>query len=187
MKSSHWITALALLVLTGCGISGNRYHDPGYADYQLSGWSESDRVVSISLGPAILRFASWGMDESEEGDFQELFKDLRAVRIAVYEMQSDTNRLKKRHKETTSKLVADGWEVLVKTHNEDEDLLVMTRHKGHNITGLVVLVLESEELVFINLMGNIDPQHLGGLLRGIDDSVDVDIEVSLPEDLSDSV
>ncbi len=185
MKSSHWIIVLALLLLTGCGISGNRANDPGYADYQLPGWSESDRVVSISLGPSILRLANWGMNNSEE-DLPELFKQLRAVRIAVYEMQSDSDRLKKRHLETTSQLVADGWEVLVKTHGEGEDLLVMTRHKGRNITGLVVLALESKELVFINLMGNIDPRHLGGLLRSIDDSVDVDIEVNLPQTLSDS-
>ena len=83
MKNSFWLILPALLLLSACGLSGNRTSDPGYADHHLPDWNESVRVASISLDPAILGLVKWSVENPEEEFLLDLFVDLRAIRIAV--------------------------------------------------------------------------------------------------------
>jgi len=189
---SKLIISLSLiLLLSACGITGHRPNDPGYADYTLPGWSEADRVMTISFGPAILGIAKWAVDKGEEPELKALLEEIRAIRVAIYEVEGDTSRLQNRVDDTTQHLLGEGWEVLVKVHDggddggEADDVLVMSRIIDETMTGFVVLVLDDEEMVFVNLMGNIDPARLGDILHALDDDTDADLDIDLPEDLGE--
>ena len=177
------IACSLLVLLSACGITGHRPSDPGYANYELPGWTEADRVMTISLGPAILRMARWAVDDEDEEKLQGLLEEVRAVRVAIYEMEGDNKRLRSRLKDTSQELQKKGWEVLVKVHEENEQTLVMSRMKNEVMTGIVVLVVDEEEMVFVNLMGNIDPARLGAILQELDDDTEADLDIDIPEDL----
>ena len=59
------ILAVALsLSLTACGITAPRSSD-GYADLDSLGLRDTDRVISLSIGPALLGFAARHIDDDE--------------------------------------------------------------------------------------------------------------------------
>ncbi len=183
-RFKQFLIACSLLVLlSACGITGHRPSDPGYANYELPGWSEADRVMTISLGPAIMRMARWAVDDEDEEELQGLLDEVRAVRVAIYEIEGDSTRLQSRLKDTSQELQNKGWEVLVKVQEENEQTLVMSRIKNEVMTGIVILVLDEQEMVFVNLMGNINPAHLGDILRELDDDTEADLDIDIPEDL----
>ncbi|MBE9548882.1 MAG: DUF4252 domain-containing protein [Proteobacteria bacterium] len=173
-----------VLILTACGISGHRPNDPGYANYDLPGWTEADRVMTISFGPAFMRMARWVNDADEDPEVEALLKQVRAVRIAIYELEDDSSKLQKRLTESTEHLQKQGWDVLVKIHEEHEQTLVMSKIVDQVMTGMVVLVLDDEEMVFVNLMGNIDPAQLGNILHSLDGETEADLDIEIPEDLA---
>lgn len=173
-----------VLILTACGISGHRPNDPGYANYDLPGWTEADRVMTISFGPAVMRMARWVNDADEDPEVEALLKQVRAVRIAIYELEDDSSKLQKRLTESTEHLQKQGWDVLVKIHEEHEQTLVMSKIVDQVMTGMVVLVLDDEEMVFVNLMGNIDPAQLGNILHSLDGETEADLDIEIPEDLA---
>jgi len=180
------LSATLLLLLTACGISGNRPSDPGYANLELPGWTEADRVLSVSLGPSILRMARWVTDADEDPEAEAILKNVRAIRVSVYELEGDSTRLLKHAADTSSQLQKQGWEILVKVNEGTEQTLVMSKIIDQLMTGIVVLSIDEEEMVFVNLMGSIDPAQLGEILRGLDSETDADLDIQLPENYADS-
>lgn len=180
------LSATLLLLLTACGISGNRPNDPGYADLDLPGWTEADRVLSVSIGPSILRMARWVTDADEDLEAEAVLKNVRAIRVSVYELQGNSTRLLKRAADTSSQLQKQGWEILVKINEGSEQTLVMSKIIDQLMTGIVVLSIDEEDMVFVNLMGSIDPAQLGEILRGLDSKTDVDLDFQLPENYADA-
>ncbi|MCF6226068.1 MAG: DUF4252 domain-containing protein [Xanthomonadales bacterium] len=177
------LSIVLLLLLTACGFSGNRPNDPGYADLSLPGWTEADRVLSISFGPAILRMARWATDADEDPEVGALLKNVRAVRVAIYEVEGDNPRLRKRAADTSQHLKKQGWEVLVRVNEDTEQTLVMSKIVDQRMTGIVVLSIDEQDLVFVNLMGSIDPAQLGDILRGLDNETEDDLDIQLPDTL----
>ncbi|MCF6264439.1 MAG: DUF4252 domain-containing protein [Xanthomonadales bacterium] len=180
MKNIALLIVLALL-LTACGFSGNRPNDPGYADLNLPGWSEADRVLYISFGPAIFRMVRWITDEDQDPEAEALLKNVRAVRIAIYELEGDNPRLRKHAADSSQYLQKQGWEVLVKVNEGTEQTLVMSKIVGQRMTGIMVLSVDEEEMVFVNLMGSIDPAQLSDILRGLDSEIEADLDIQLPD------
>lgn len=175
------LSATLLLLLTACGISGNRPNDPGYANLDLPGWTEADRVLSISIGPSILRMARWAVDEGEDPEAEAILKNVRAIRVAIYELEGNNTRLLKRAAATSKNLKEQGWEVLVKVNEDTEQTLVLSKIVDQRMTGIVVLSIDEGGMVFVNLMGSIDPAQLGNILRGIDTETDADLDIQLSD------
>ena len=48
---------LLALALGGCGLTAPR-SNPGFADLDSLGLADTDRVLTLSIGPALLRFAA---------------------------------------------------------------------------------------------------------------------------------
>lgn len=175
------LSATLLLLLSACGISGNRPNDPGYADLDLPGWTEADRVLSVSIGPSILRMARWAIDEGEDPEAEAILKNVRAIRVAIYELEGDNTRLMKRATATSAHLQKQGWDVLVRANEDAEQTLVLSKIVDQRMTGIVVLSIDAGDMVFVNLMGSIDPAQLGNILRGIDTETDADLDIQLPD------
>ena len=165
------ILGASALVLGGCGITGNFRNDPGYADFGSLTRLEADSDFGLSLGPLPLKIAKWVSKDDE--DLDPLLRDLRAVRIYTLEGLADAEDVAAGVDKLTAELARDGWLNVIAVREEGELTSVYLRPSG-NFThrGLTVIVQEPEEVVLVNLIGNINLDFINGYMA--------EVEVDLP-------
>ncbi len=144
------------LLLTGCGLTGNFRHDPGYARFGSPGPLDTHREFGISLGPLPLGLARFILDDDPE--IGPMLKDLRAVRVYTYEVAHDAEDVARRIRDMQSALVEDGWQTIVTVREKDElvSVLLQPPKSGRSGNrGLAVIVQDPSEVVLVNLIGNV--------------------------------
>lgn len=146
--------ALAALLIAGCGITGNFRHDPGYAAFGEPGSLAEDREFGLSLGPLPLAFARLVIDDDPE--IEPFLKDLRAVRVYSYDVTGNAESTARQVRAIQSRLVDDGWIALITVREHAEQTAVLLRpDSGGRNRGLAVIVQDPQEVVLVNLIGNV--------------------------------
>lgn len=154
------------LFISACGITAPR-HDDGYADLESLGMRDTDRVMSLSIGPTLLHFAARYMDDDPET--RDLLRSLNGVRIRIYEIDGDTSRVAQRIFHMSEHLQADGWEPVLLVRELDEETHMLLRMDNDHISGMIVLVSDGEsEAVIVNLMGKIRPEQFGDVMVALE-------------------
>lgn len=155
----------ALLPLGACGITGNFRNDPGYADFGAQGRG-TQRDIGLSLGPLPLGVARMFMDD--DPDIGPLLKDLRAARVYVYTVD-DPERVAQRIETTQRDLIAGGWFPIVIIRDDGEHVAVLTHaDRRGDLRGMAVIVQDEEDLVLVNLIGEIHPELFDSYMAGLD-------------------
>ena len=169
MKSwGFFVPVLLALTLStaGCGITAPR-GNAGYADLDSLGMADTDRVLSLSIGPALLRFAAMHVDDDPET--RDLLRGLDGVRIRIYEIDGQAARVASRMDRMSQKLQAKGWQQVMLVHSEDEQAHMLMRVVDQRICGMTVLVSDGQsEAVVINLMGELEPQQFAEAMTALD-------------------
>ncbi|MEE4216098.1 MAG: DUF4252 domain-containing protein [Xanthomonadales bacterium] len=178
--ASLLLSAVLVVALGGCGITAPR-GNAGYADLDSLGMMDTDRVISLSLGPTVLHFAARYIDDDPE--VRDLLRSLDGVRVRIYEVNGDASRVAGRMQHMSSKMQEDGWQPVMLVRQEDEQVHMLMRMVDGEIRGMTVLVLDADsEAVVVNLMGEIRPEQFGDVMVALDvDAGGVD-EVELAED-----
>ena len=158
---------MALLVLlTGCGITAPRSNE-GYADLDSLGVMDTDRVINISLGPTVLHFAARYIDDDPE--VRDLLRSLDGVRVRIYEVDGDVQKVAVRMEDMSTNLQQDGWEPVMLVREQDEQVHMLMRTVDGQICGMTVLVLDGDsEAVIVNLMGEIRPEQFSDVMVALD-------------------
>jgi hypothetical protein len=165
------ILAAVALPLAACGVTGNFRNDPGYADFGALQQLHTDSDFGISLGPLPLRVAGWFIDEDDAEELGPLLRELRAVRVYTFEGIHDTEDLASGVKELAAELTGDGWLNVIAVREDDELMSVFLRPgKDFAHRGLAVIVQEPDEVVLVNLIGNIRLDFFNGYMAeaGVD-------------------
>ena len=165
------------LFTSACGITAPRSNE-GYADMESLGMHDTDRVMSLSLGPTLLHFAARYIDD--EPEIRDLLRSLDGVRIRIYEIDGDTSRVAQRIFSMSEHLQQDGWAPVMLVREQDEETHMLLRMYNDHISGMVVLVSDGEsEAVIVNLMGEIRPEQFSDVMVALEvdapgvDSVEV--------------
>ena len=162
------ILGVSSLLLVGCGITGNFRNDPGYADFGALQRLPADSHIGLSLGPLPLKIANWALKDDEEvGPF---LRELRAVRVYTFEgVEEDPANVASGVAELTAELARDGWLNIAAVREESELTSVFLRpDKNFTHHGLVVVVQEPDEVVLVNLIGNIRLDFIDGYMADLD-------------------
>ncbi len=159
------IASLAI-ALSACGLTAPRSSD-GYADLESLGMRDTDKVMTLSIGPTLLHFVASHIDDDPE--IRELLNGLDGVRIRIYEINGDAGRVAARIDNMSRHLQDDGWEPVLLIREEDEATHMLLRTVDGQICGMTVLVSDGDsEAVVINLMGEIKPQQFGEVMLALD-------------------
>lgn len=188
MKSDLRSFVLATVCAAGLALSATfaTAAEPGYIDFgpALSGAS-STRNIEINLPEPLLAFAAT-LAKGHEPDAAALIKDLKQVRVNVLGLD-DKNRadLTARVQKIRTDLTAQGWLRAVNVQDNGDDVAVLVK-MGRNsaIEGLAVTVLsKSNDAVFVNIVGNIDPARIAALGEkyGIDHLKAIHCQPAAPE------
>ena len=157
---------LILFLCAGCGLTaGGLKRDPGYATFIYPTFWEADKEVSISLGPTIMGFARTFMQEDEE--FAHLIKDVKGLHLRVYNVEDNLDLVANYVDDSAEQLNQQGWEPLVTVHDDTQHVAVLVKMDAEEIQGMVVLVAEPTEAVFINVIGNIKPEALQPIIAEV--------------------
>jgi hypothetical protein len=157
------------LVLGSCGITGNFRHDPGYADFASLRRLDAESDFGLSLGPVPLKIAGWIVDDEGDAELGPLLRELRAVRIYTIEGIADVREAAAGVEKLTAKLADDGWLNVIAVREADEATQVFLR-PGKNFAhrGLAVIVQEPDEVVLVNLIGNVRLDFFSGYMAEAD-------------------
>ncbi len=155
------LLVLTALMLSACGITAPRSNE-GYANLDSPGITDTDRTISISLGKTTLRFAARFLDD--EPETQALLRSLDGVRIRIYEVNGDTDRIAHNFDRMGKKLSNDGWEPVMLVHEDDELVQMYAKQSNRSMHGLTIVSADDDEVVVVNIMGDIEPENFGDVM-----------------------
>ena len=170
MRSQPGRMVLASLAVAGlacgCGLTAPSRAD-GYADLESLGMFDVDNKLTISIGPALLRFAA--MEVEDDPETRALLQGLKGVRVRIYEIDGNPRRVAARLARMSSHLQEDGWMPLMLVRERNEAVHLLVKSRGDAIQGLTLLVSDGEsEAVVVNLIGDIRPERFSDAMIALD-------------------
>lgn len=146
---------------------------PGYVDFgNLSAMYGEPKIV-INLGGTMIDFVG-RMTSQGSPETSALISKLKGIRVQIYTLDENTDAAKAQFSKTKSNLKSSGWEPIVQVNEDDEQVLIFMKMDDGNMQGMTVMVVDDEEAVFINIIGQLDPAELGSLMETFDVDVNLD-------------
>ena len=148
----------------------------GFADLDSLGVFDTDRTMALSIGPTLIKIAALAVDD-DEPEIAALLRDLHGVRIRIYEIDGNPQRVADRIMNMSKRLREDGWQPVILVQEDDEQTHMLMRTGGERIYGLTLISSDgAEEAVVINLMGHLDPHNFSDVMDALDvDTPDVKV------------
>ncbi|MEE4175391.1 MAG: DUF4252 domain-containing protein [Xanthomonadales bacterium] len=173
------VTGLAVVLLSGCGLTAPRSND-GYADLDSLGLFDVDNTLTLSIGPSLLRFAAKHSEDDPET--RALLSNLEGVRVRIYEIDGNAERVAGRVDDMGARLQRQGWEPVAVLREAGETVHMLLKpvveDDGQRIAGLTVLVADQHEAVVVNVMGDLKPEFFSDTLVALDVDVATDVQVA---------
>jgi hypothetical protein len=148
---------------------------PGYVDFEpIVGGLESK--IEVFLKGSLLVMAREAVRE-DDPELSELLSKISYVHVQVFPADETTSSaLKEKTRGVEKHLEKNGWEMVVRVREDNEQVLVyLLPGKTDQIHGVVVMAVEDgEDAAFVNIVGDINPAEIGKLGRALHiDSMEV--------------
>ena len=150
---------------------------PGYIDFGELTSVYGEPKVNITIGGTLLNFVG-AMASKEDPEAAQVFSQLKGVRVSTYATNGDTNAALDELNSVKSDLQAADWEPVVQVNDEGEHVQIFLKINGDVIDGLVLMAVDSEEAVFINVLGSLDPMQLSQVMENFDVDIDPQIDIN---------
>lgn len=165
----------ALLALPALAQEDSLKDLPGYVDFGELSSVYGEPKVMINIGGTILKFVSAATRDDPETS--ELMNNLKGVRINVYSTEGQPDAALTQVNTVKGLLQAESWEPIVQVNDEGEQAQIFIKVKGDKMEGLTVMAVDDEEAVFVNIIGQLNPEQLGGVMDNFDIDIDEHLEV----------
>ena len=145
--------------------------EPGYVDFGALNSAYGEPKVEINIGAALLGFVG-ALADDDDPEAAAIFDKLKAVRVNVYTVDGDASAAIDHINEVSSTLQSRDWTPIVTVRDEGEHVRIFVKMSGEKIDGLTIMAAEDDdEAVFINVIGEIDPEDLSK----VTDTLDIDL------------
>lgn len=161
----HHSLALAILV-SGISFNALAGSSPGEVDFgKLAAPGKGGEFVEVQVSSNLLSLAAQFLDK-QQPDIARLIRSVQLIHVNVVGI-SDENRdeLNKRVGQIRTELAAKGWERNVNVKQQSgEDVGVYTKTRGGQaLAGLAIIVVEPQQVVLVNIVGDIHPDQVAAL------------------------
>lgn len=166
-------TLAAATVVPSVGAAATVDSHPGVVVIDWGTYVEGrEPTVTVRISPTLLRFVTSMVSEAageleEVQGIQEIIGQVRQVHVEVYEGADGDADLAAAAATETTKLTSAGWESVVRAREDDERVDVLILPRGEEIVGIVIVAAEEDELAFVNVAGDFNPETLGKHLGAI--------------------
>jgi hypothetical protein len=147
----------------------------GYVDFGDLSATYGEPKITINLGGTMLNFVSM-MSSSENPETSELISKLKGIRVQIYSMDQNTDAAKSQFGKTKSSLKSSGWEPIVQVNEDNEQVLVYMKAIDGHMEGMTVMIVDDEEAVFVNVIGQLNPTELARVMERFDVNVDLGMD-----------
>jgi hypothetical protein len=138
--------------------------EPGYVDFKgIEEWFQTEPKLEVNIRGALLKLVSEA-SRHEDPELTSLLGKLKAIHVRGYTIdRSDFPTVERRAAELSRRLENQGWDTVVRVRDESERVDMFVRVVNDAIAGLVVMVVSpyDRETVFVNIVGEIDPEQIG--------------------------
>jgi HSP20 family molecular chaperone IbpA len=148
---------------------------PGYVNFADLSATYGEPKITINLGGTMLNFVSM-MSKSDSPETSEMISKLKGIRVQIYSTEENVDVARNQFSQVKGDLKSSGWEPIVQVNEEDEQVLVYMKMDGGNMEGMTVMVVDDEEAVFVNVIGQLNPEELGRVMDSFDVDVDLDLD-----------
>ncbi len=166
------IGACSLLIiapLAGISWAEEELEDhPGYVGLQARDifGDEVEPTVEVLLDAPLLKLMATAAGEADSEE-AGMLASLRLIRVNAFPIAEGAEDVAAKFEALSKQLVDDGWSRIVHVKEDDETVNVFIRADEDVFQGLVVLAAESDEAVFVNIVGDVNPLLLGKLGGGL--------------------
>ena len=180
MRKTIFSTLCALFLFIVNGAAAQESEDytkmPGYFDLEVfsSMFSEEEPLLEISLRGALLRMAA-GLAANEDQDAADALMGIKLIRVEKYALKKDEfATVKAKSRKIAKRLEKKGWEQVAHVREPDKQVFIHVKSTKSKIVGLVVASIDADnEAVFVNIVGDIDPDQMARLgkkwdIKGLD-------------------
>jgi len=170
MKKILVLVGVMLVAFVGLG-AAQASAQPGYYPIEKMGiFAQGDLEVDVDLSGAMLRVAAGAMENQDES-LAALVATLERVRVQVGNPSGvDAATVARKMADAQATLGAAGWQKILSVEETDEQVYLYAIESGGNIAGLTAFVNgEGDEVVIVNIVGDINPEVLGRLLANMRD------------------
>ena len=165
----------AVIGPTSASASPPLKEQPGYIEFSSLGLfdaPEPEANVEIYLKDPLLDLVA-AATRSEDEELANMLEALNLIRVQVYEdLEISYEHIAAR----LNALTLPDWERVVQVREPDQRVQFYVRTEDETIVGLLVLVGDPHEFVFINIVGSLDLAQVGRIGRKFDiaplDSID---------------
>jgi len=175
MRKVNAIAIVVAVVLVAAGTAGAQAgaSNPGYYPIESMGvLAKGDLEVDIDLTGAMLQVAAGAMqaENGEDEDLARLVAGLERVRVQVGTPQgADASTIAHSFETAISSMEGAGWSRILKVVDDGEMVYLYAREGAGRIAGLTALINDDDEqIVLVNLVGDIDPVVLGRVIAKAD-------------------
>lgn len=144
---------------------------PGYVDFGSLGDIFGEPTVQISVGESLLGLVG-SLSAKEDPEVADLFSRLNGVRVNVFENTDVSAEGYDFVKDASKQLSGMGWESVVTVNSDDEQVRIFMKINGGTVQGITVMAVEPTEAVFVNVIGDLNPEELEKVM----DNFDVDVD-----------
>lgn len=170
MKTFHiraFVPLCGLLVLAAAPAAAQDRldRDPGYFDLSAVGsWFQDEPWLEVNIRGALLKLVAEA-SRYEDPELTDLLLKLKAIEVRGYELsRAQYDDIERRTSELARRLQDRGWDTLARVRERNERVDVYLKVHDGNIAGMAVMVLEpgsDDGAVFVNIVGEIDPEQIG--------------------------
>lgn len=150
------LALMGWLILGNCGSAAAQ----GYFDFDSIPGVPDEPTVQVDLNAALIGFAASAARVNDPAAAQML-EEIEGIRVRVYETLEDAGEVSSFIDEASERLEGQGWQRVVFVQEDGEKVRVYARMNGQEMDGMTIMVIDSEEAVFVNIAGRIDPEMLG--------------------------
>jgi len=131
--------------------------------------------VEVNLGPMMLNLLSSATED--EGDIANILSSLNGINVTVFEIPKNTNidSIRLEINNLSNNKIQSGFEKLAMVKEEDSLVYIFAKMDEGKFTNLNIFALDDDdELVLIDIKGNILMSQIGELMNHFD----VDLEIN---------
>ena len=142
---------------------------PGYVKFESLDEVYGEPKVRVNVGGFLLSLMSKAAKNDPEA--AAVLEGLEGVRINVYSTEGAVAPAIDELQNAKNLLLSQNWEPIVQVNEDGENAQVFIKADREGVQGVTVMAVDEEAAVFVNILGLVDPKHLGTIM----DQFDVDL------------